>query len=710
MVLRFGRKQGSLTILTDERNMPMRRKNFVETVLVVLIMFLICSVVAQEKPPQGRGATNVSAQNVPTQSARPGSTNKHTTPRVQSGDNASTTTKQGSVATQVGKPTKNFLANQIGDQRERLSTAQFIIITNSITQSECRISERIGTMSKGIGDKIDDQRNNSGAVAPDKYQTLKFVLAWIAAVATSIAVVAICLVFPLLFRLRWLNKDIGDRVQQNGVAAKDISMKIDGIKSTVADLPKALQLQLKLITDVVQKVDGRIGKFERTASDIPRQFDAVAKAMSRDAESHRGSILSWLFGRGKTQAPENGFTQQIEDRIEKFQSAVLSAVESDQKLQSRKLELEERERRLNERATAMNAECARARDEGAAAAERRVAALETANRVLSENMSAKSIEFGKQVATLEGERNAATAAAQQAKSECVVARSQADAAVKLREKLSDEVKRLSSEITKRDQAKEAEIASACEEIRSKIENANAAEMASLRVEAANARDERDRAKKAAEELQAMKVTVDAELATTKSLLDAEKVARENDITAAARELSAEKLAREEDRQKAEKKLAEVATERDKAISRVFPAEIREDSDCQPLLQDLDEWDSRGIPGSALARASLAIFADRRNQPPKIWQRALGDFSLGLASAMNADKKSPVEVAEMLGKWKAVLERRSVGGPAFSLKLPSIGSQVDTSWMHAKPGAAKVSRIGSWAVYGQSGNVYMAEVE
>ena len=681
----------------------MRQKNLAETVLVVLTMLLIGSVAAQ-----GRESTNA-----PTQGARSGSfLKKSTTSPVQRGDNASTITKQESGVTQVGKPTKNSQEHQTVDQRE----SQYIFITNSITQLKCQInsiSEHVDTISKRLGflsNKIDNQRINSGPVAPDKYQTLKFVLVWIAAGAGFFSVIAIFLVFPVLLRLKRQNGDIGDRVQQNGATAEVISTTIDGIKSSVVDLPRALQPQLKQIMDIVQKVDGRIGKFERTASDIPRQFDAVAKAMSRDAESHRGSILSWLFGRGKTQAPENGFTQQVEDRIEKFQIAVLSAVESDQKLQSRKLELEERERRLNERAAEMNAECARARDEGAAAAERRVAALETANRVLSENMSAKSIEFGKQVATLEGERNAATAAAQQARSECVAARSQADAAMKLREKLSDEVKRLSSEITKRDQAKEAEIASAREEIRSKIESANAAEMASLRAEAENARDERDRAKKTAEELQTMKVTVDAELATTKSLLDAEKVARENDMTAAARKLSAEKSAREEDRQKAEKKLSEVAIERDKAISRVFPAEFREESDCQPLLQVLDEWDSRSVPGSALARASLAIFADRRNQPPKIWQRALGDFSLGLASAMNADKKSPVEVAEMLGKWKAVLERRSVGGPAFSLKLPSIGSQVDTSWMHAKPGAAKVSRIGSWAVYGQSGNVYMAEVE
>ena len=154
----------------------------------------------------------------------------------------------------------------------------------------------------------------------------------------------------------------------------------------------------------------------------------------------------------------------------------------------------------------------------------------------------------------------------------------------------------------------------------------------------------------------------------------------------------------------------MSAERDAAKSRVFPEEFRSDPSFEPLLARLDEWDAHGAPGAALARASLAIFADRKNLPAKIWQRALGDLSLGLAAAMDADKMQPTESVASLGAWKSAVEKRAAGGPSFSLNLPSVGAKVDISWMHSKSGAATVRRVLSWAVYGQSGNAYMAEVE
>jgi len=572
------------------------------------------------------------------------------------------------------------------------------------------ILERMDAISNhvaSVGVRLDELQGKLATHIPPPSSSVP---SWIAAVVGLLAAGMICFALLVLLGVKRQNKDIGDAVRRNGDGTNEVSTGIRAVQTAVSDLPKALQIQLKQLMDAVQKVDGKIGKFDRAVSDIPRQFDAVAKTMTRDAESNRGSILSWLFGRGKTQAPENGFTQQIEDRIGRFQDEVLSAVESDKKLQARKLELDERERRLNERANDIDASCARAREEGAAAAEHRVAALEAAYKMLSENLSGKSEEFGKRVRTLEGEMNAAKAAAQQAKSECAMAKSQAAVAVKDRERLLAENSRLSSEIDKRDQARENEVASAREEIRSMIEKANAEEMANLRAEAKIARDERDAAKRTAEDLQAQKTTVDAALAAAKSSLDAEKSAREKDRIAAEHELAVEKDARESDRQKADEKLAEIEHERDLAVSRVFPAEFNGDPDFQPLLKMLDEWDANNVPGSALARASLFIFADRKNLPPKIWQRALGDLSLGLASAMNAEKKSPAEAADVLGTWKVAIQKRASDGPSFSLNLPVIGAQIDTSWMYSKSGAAKVSRICSWAVYGQSGNVYMAEVE
>lgn len=663
----------------------MIRQFFAATTTAVAIMSLISPVVAQDQAAPPSATHNGSLRNV-----RP--------------------VAQGNQGTgmQVAKG-----ANMPSDQKQEAR--------GSSAPPRASIGNEINTQIRSISDRIDAMSNivDSACAKLDKLQRKpdphippppSSVPAWIAAGAGLLAVGVICIVLPVLLGLKRQNKAIFDRIQQNGNGAKDIITSLTAVETAVADLPKALLMQVKQLMDAVQKIDGKIGKFERGASDIPRQFDAVAKTISRDAESHRGSILTWLFGRGKTQAPENGFVQQIEDRIEKFQAIVLSAVESDHKLQSRKLELDERERKLSERANALDAECDKARCEGEAEAKRRAIALESANKVLAENMNSRSVEFGKRIATLEGEMNAAKVAAQQAKSECAVAKSQADAAVKLRDKLSEEVSRLSSEVAKRDQARDAEIANAREEIKTRIEKASAEEMANLRAEAKIARDERDVAKRATEDLQAQKSAVDAALVAARASLDAEKVARENDRTAAERELATERAARESDRKMAEEKLAELVHERDAAVARVFPEEFHDDPDFQPLLSMLDEWDARGVPGSALARASLSIFADRKNLPPKIWQRALGDLSLGLAAAMNAEKRSPAEAADVLGKWKAAVQKRASEGPSFSLNLPLIGAQVDTSWMHAKPGAAKVSRIGSWAVYGQSGNVYMAEVE
>ena len=572
------------------------------------------------------------------------------------------------------------------------------------------ILERMDAISNhvaSVGTQFEDLQGKLATHIPPQSS---LVPAWIAAAAGLLAVGMICFAILILLGIRRQNKDMRDAVRQNGEDANEVKTGISAVQTSVADLPKTLQIQLKQLMDAVQKIDGKVGKFERATSDIPRQFDDVAKKISRDAESNRGSILSWLFGRGKTQAPDNGVTQQIEDRIGRLQVELLTAVESDKKLQSRKLELDERERRLNQRANDIDASCARAREEGAAAAERRAASLEAANKVLAESLSGKSEEFGKRVGTLEGEMNVAKAAAQQAKSECAMAKSQAAVAVKEREKLLEEVSRLSSEIEKRDQARENEIASAREEIKSTVEKANAEEMANLRAEAKIARDERDGAKRTAADLQAQKTAVDAALAAAKSSLDAEKSAHENDRITAEHELAAEKAARELDRQKADEKLAKIEHERDFAVSRVFPAEFNGDPDFQPLLSMLDDWDAHDVPGSALARASLSIFSDRKSLPPKIWQRALGDLSLGLATAMNAEKKSPTETADVLGKWKIAVQKCAADGPSFSLNLPAIGTQIDTSWMYTKSGAAKVSRIWSWAVYGQSGNVYMAEVE
>lgn len=573
--------------------------------------------------------------------------------------------------------------------------------------------EAIKSRIIGGGGLRDELQTLFGTVSVDTVSNALLVLSSLAAIAGILAVVvAVFASVVLKGRIGHLGKALDAYRELDCAETKAMAETVDAIRKTIgdADLKTMFQSQVKPLSDAIRSLDGKISGFDRTVKEIPGQFDSVAQNIKGDAESHRRSIFAWLFGRGRTQAPESGFAQQIEERVGQFQNAVLSAMETEKKLQSRKLALDDRERKLDERTRNLDAELGRARAEGAATSDRKAASLEAANKAMAESLSSKATEFGKKVALLESERDAAKASARQAESTAAAAKRQADEASKFREKLTADVARLSNEIATRDKSRDADLAKAREEIRTKLEKANADEIAGLRAEAKTAREERAKAEESVRTLRDAKTAAESALTAAKASLDAEKAARENDRTAAARELSAEKAARGADREKAEKKLSELAAERDKAKSRVFPAEFRDDPDFEPLLARLDAWDAEGVGGATLARASLAIFADRKNLPAKIWLRALGDFSLGLAAAMEAEKIPPTDVVSALGKWKAAIEKHAAGGPSFSLNLPSVGTKVDISWMHAKAGAASVRRVLSWAVYGQSGNAYMAEVE
>lgn len=574
-------------------------------------------------------------------------------------------------------------------------------------ESSENVAGKVGILSSKINGMTSTVGTGAVVRVPSSFP------AWIAVGAGFLAVVAaLFATFFLKSRIERLGTALDSRLEKNRVATDAMATDMKALRTAVgdADLKTMVQAQVKTVSDAIRALDGKIGGFDRTVKDIPGQFDAVAKTISRDSESHRSSILAWLFGRGRTQAPESGFAQQIEDRIAQFQATVLSAVETDRKLQSRKLELDERERKLNERERNLNAERDQARAEGAAAATLKVASLEAANKAMAESLSAKVADYGKKIGLLESERNAAKAAAQQAEADSAVAKRQAEEAVKLRDKLAADITRLNMDIAARDKSRTEELEKARAAISAEIEKANADEIADLRAEAKTARAERAKADEATKSLRDAKTAAETALASAKAALETEKSAHESDRAAAERELSAEKAAREADREAAGKELATATAERDAAKARVFPPEFRNDPAFEPLLVQLDAWDAAGIPGAALARASLAIFAERKSLPSTIWQRSLGDFSLGLATAMEASKTNPAEAVALLGKWKAEIERHRSDEAVFTLRLPSVGEKTDISWMHAKAGSASVRRVLSWAVYGQSGNTYMAEVE
>lgn len=627
---------------------------------------------------------------------------KHAEEAREAADGAALTAKKAEEAASDAKKAADEAASTAKKAEEAASGAKTEVVATN--ESIREMSNKVENLDNQVSDILTTPIGTSPATP---------LPSWIAAGAGFLAVLAAALTMVLIKnRIACLDNSIHEDRRKGADTANAIAVDVKAIRTAVGDtdLKATIQAQFRPLSEAIRSLDNKIGGFDRTIRDIPGQFDAVAKTIKGDSESHRSSILSWLFGRGKTQAPESGFAQQIEERIGQFQTAVLAAVETDRKLQSRKLELDERERKLDERTRNLDAELARARADGAATAERKAAALEAANKAMTESLTAKGTEFGKKVALLESERNAAKTAALQAEAASAAAKRQAEEAVKLREKLAADIARLTGEITAHAKSREADLAKAREEIRATLERANADEIAGLRAEAKAAREERVRADETAKSLRDAKTAAETALASAKAAFEAEKSAHEGDRAAAAQELSAEKAARAAEREAAGKELAAATAERDAAKSRVFPAEFRDDAAFEPLLAQLDVWDAEGVGGATLARASLAIFADRKNLPAKIWLRALGDFSLGLASAMEAEKIPPPDVVATLGKWKAAIEKHAAGGPSFSLNLPSIGTKVDTSWMHAKAGSASVRRVHSWAVYGPSGNAYMAEVE
>lgn len=517
-----------------------------------------------------------------------------------------------------------------------------------------------------------------------------------------------------------------------------------------ADL-KSVKTQVASAKMSATTIEGKVLALDRDLREQPAKLDAVAKAFSRDAENQRRAITAALFGRGKGPAEAGGLVPQFEARIAALEKGLLAAVTTERELQVRKSALDARENKLLERERDISAELAAAREKGAAEAMGKVAALEAADASLrkafdemqarlSEKVSAQSQEFGKRLAVLESERNGAVAASRKAETEAAEVGRRAAMAEQNAGKLKIErdmavaaraadVARLNDEIRRRDETRDAEIAKARESIRAEVETANAAALAKLTADAQSAREDREKcaetARRAAEEsartiesLRATGAATEKALATVKAELDAEKSARavENaeaekaladEKAAASQKLADEKAAHDSDLKKAKMKEAELAAARDAARSRLFPSELASDSGFVPLIESLDDLDARKLPGASLARAALTIFAERKNLPDKIWLRALGDFSLGLATAIDANGGDAVMA---LAKWKSLLDKIGAEAPSFSLRLPAIGSKVDIAWMHSRAGVSTVRKVRSWAVFGSTGNAYMAEVE
>lgn len=681
----------------------MKRKKTIAFTIAVLASLFVSVVEAQGTPPVDQESPSMGEC-------------------VDSSSSENAVEPQVEVVHADGQSAKNK-----GSDEESSSdiTANIRDLKDANAKSLSDITANIRDLKDAIAESLSDITANIQDLKDANAKSLRNITAnilyLIIAAGVGFVVALVFLFFSKYGIRRLVNKIENDHQQlQNKIADLDSNIKV--IRGVLGESP--LEKQFNKVEKALQSFESKIGKVNQTAQDCRDKFDE-GKNSIKDLKER---IMNGLFGREKTQAPESGFARQISEKLEAFRVDILNRLETSEKLQSQKRELDNREHQLKKREQDFDNECEKARKDGASAAEREAEshkkAYDNLAKILSEQraefektIEEQSIEFGKRTASLEMERNNAMADAQKAQEESAKANIQMENAIKERTQYKGEVSRLSSEIAKRDQdiAKREESwnterVKIRDEIRNEIEQSYAETLAEHRARLENAHKERDNAMMSVEKMREAKAIIDAKLDETKKSLETEKLARENDHAAAEQELEAEKQARKLERENAEQNLAIVSGERDKAKCRLFPEEFRDDPSFEPLLAELDALDVAGAPGSTLARASLAIFADRKNLSAKIWQRALGDLSLGLALAMDSKEMQPADIVSTLGAWKSAIEKHMTGGPSFSLNLPSVGSKVDISWMHAKSGAASVSRVLSWAVYGQSGLAYMAEVE
>ncbi len=704
----------------------MKRKKTIAFTIAVLAALFVSVVEAQETPPPDKGITSSAEVEDSSSSGGVDDRQAGAGPAAEKSD----TNESGHAPANKSAIEENSGENK-GNRREQIkfSNGHSFDGSNDFKKKEGAQLNQIERILAAVDSEAEvskrilaavESKTDEGAQPNGIWFTLPL---WIAAVI-SLLILVVVLVFlfsPKYGIRRLVNKIENDHQQlQNKIA--DLNSNIKVIRGVLGE--SSLEKQFNKVEKALQSFESKIGKVNQTAQDCRDKFDE-GKNSIKDLKER---IMNGLFGREKTQTPESGFARQINEKLEAFRVDILNRLETSEKLQSQKRELDNREYQLKKREQDFDNECEKARKDGASAAEREAEshkkAYDNLAKILSEQraefektIEEQSIEFGKRTASLEMERNNAMADAQKAQEESAKANIQMENAIKERTQYKGEVSRLSSEIAKRDQdiAKREESwnterVKIRDEIRNEIEQSYAETLAEHRARLENAHKERDNAMMSVEKMREAKAIIDAKLDETKKSLETEKLARENDHAAAEQELEAEKQARKLERENAEQNLAIVSGERDKAKCRLFPEEFRDDPSFEPLLAELDALDVAGAPGSTLARASLAIFADRKNLSAKIWQRALGDLSLGLALAMDSKEMQPADIVSTLGAWKSAIEKHMTGGPSFSLNLPSVGSKVDISWMHAKSGAASVSRVLSWAVYGQSGLAYMAEVE
>ena len=156
---------------------------------------------------------------------------------------------------------------------------------------------------------------------------------------------------------------------------------------------------------------------------------------------------------------------------------------------------------------------------------------------------------------------------------------------------------------------------------------------------------------------------------------------------------------EELRKETQRLQTELAAARDsvqKSEKIIYPEEFNSDPKFAVLKQHLDEW--KDIPESAIVRASLQLFSQRGTlKKEDTLSLALRDLSFGISQTLSRKNAAPNEVIAELVSWCDFIQGYSDDNFKFSLQIPGLGENYDSTRMTTTRNTDRVHKVLSWMV-------------
>ncbi len=145
---------------------------------------------------------------------------------------------------------------------------------------------------------------------------------------------------------------------------------------------------------------------------------------------------------------------------------------------------------------------------------------------------------------------------------------------------------------------------------------------------------------------------------------------------------------------------------------VYPKHLLDDTSFDILKGHLEDWTAKGVEEASIVRANLNVFAQRNALSADSWKLALKNISLGVGLSLRKLGANESQIIDELVLWGNFLGKYSDDQYDFSLKIPALGDNVDSSWMSSRNNkATTVTKVLTWAVFhNQYGVQHNAEIE